>query len=59
LEVDLWEISLVTFPMLEGARVDAVKAFSTVIPAPAFAGAGYGGDPTLNANQVGFPHSRE
>jgi hypothetical protein len=25
LEVDLWEISLVTFPMLEGARVDAVK----------------------------------
>ena len=26
LEVDLWEISLVTFPMLDGARVSAVKA---------------------------------
>jgi uncharacterized protein len=25
LEIDLWEISLVTFPMLEGARVSAVK----------------------------------
>jgi uncharacterized protein len=25
LEVDLWEISLVTFPMLEGARVDGIK----------------------------------
>lgn len=25
LEVDLWEISLVTFPMLEGARVEAIK----------------------------------
>ncbi|QUS39283.1 HK97 family phage prohead protease [Tardiphaga alba] len=24
-EVDLWEISLVTFPLLDGARVDAVK----------------------------------
>ena len=24
--IDLWEISLVTFPMLEGARVSAVKA---------------------------------
>ena len=24
-EIDLWEISLVTFPMLEGARVSAVK----------------------------------
>jgi uncharacterized protein len=24
--VDLWEISLVTFPMLEGARVSAIKA---------------------------------
>jgi uncharacterized protein len=24
--VDLWEISLVTFPMLEGARVDKVKS---------------------------------
>jgi hypothetical protein len=25
LEVDLWEISLVTFPMLEGARVETLK----------------------------------
>ena len=25
-KVDLWEISLVTFPMLEGARVDGVKS---------------------------------
>lgn len=25
-EVDLWEVSLVTFPLLDGARVDAVKA---------------------------------
>jgi HK97 family phage prohead protease len=27
-EIDLWEISLVTFPMLPGARVNAVKAAS-------------------------------
>lgn len=33
LKVDLWEISLVTFPMLPGARVSAVK--SGVLP-PAF-----------------------
>jgi uncharacterized protein len=26
LEIDLWEISLVTFPMLEGARVSHIKA---------------------------------
>jgi uncharacterized protein len=25
-EIDLWEISLVTFPMLDGARVSAVKS---------------------------------
>ncbi|UZE47599.1 HK97 family phage prohead protease [Rhodopseudomonas sp. P2A-2r] len=25
-QVDLWEISIVTFPLLDGARVDAVKA---------------------------------
>lgn len=25
LEVDLWEISLVTFPMLDGARIDRIK----------------------------------
>jgi uncharacterized protein len=24
--IDLWEISLVTFPMLDGARVSAVKS---------------------------------
>lgn len=42
LAVDLWEISLVTFPMLEGARVDTVKAaararadtFFNIKPAP-------------------------
>jgi hypothetical protein len=28
LEADLWEISVVTFPMLPGARVDRVKAQS-------------------------------
>ena len=27
-KIDLWEISLVTFPMLEGARVSAVKSSS-------------------------------
>jgi len=27
-KIDLWEISLVTFPMLEGARVSAVKSRS-------------------------------
>ncbi|MGB0087087.1 MAG: hypothetical protein WBP94_17155, partial [Rhodomicrobiaceae bacterium] len=25
-EIDLWEVSIVTFPMLPGARVSAVKA---------------------------------
>jgi phage head maturation protease len=25
-EIDLWEVSIVTFPMLAGARVSAVKA---------------------------------
>lgn len=28
-EIDLWEISLVTFPMLVGARVTDVKSFQT------------------------------
>lgn len=28
-EVDLWEISIVTFPMLPGARVTSVKTFAT------------------------------
>jgi hypothetical protein len=37
-EVDLWEVSIVTFPMLDGARVTGVKAraagvFATPIPA--------------------------
>ncbi len=32
-QVDLWEISIVTFPMLGGARVNALKRRS---PAPAF-----------------------
>src|SRR5690606_27359824 len=27
LEADLWEISIVTFPMLPGARVESVKAY--------------------------------
>jgi HK97 family phage prohead protease len=30
LEVDLWEISIVTFPMLPGARVSAVKGASEI-----------------------------
>ena len=29
--IDLWEISLVTFPMLEGARVSAVKSRARII----------------------------
>jgi phage head maturation protease len=29
LEVDLWEISIVTFPMLPSARVSAVKSAGT------------------------------
>jgi len=28
-QVDLWEISIVTFPLLAGARIDAVKAIDT------------------------------
>lgn len=32
LEVDLWEISVVTFPMLPAARVEQVKAAPDVIP---------------------------
>lgn len=31
LEVDLWEVSIVTFPMLPGAKIDAVKG--AVLPA--------------------------
>jgi uncharacterized protein len=43
LAVDLWEISLVTFPMLEGARVSKVKMraeklFSNLTSSPVFAG---------------------
>lgn len=32
LEADLWEISVVTFPMLPEARIDAVKALRRVAP---------------------------
>lgn len=32
-EIDLWEISIVTFPMLPGARVSAVKAACSLRPA--------------------------
>lgn len=32
LEADLWEISVVTFPMLPQARVSAVKALPSTIP---------------------------
>ncbi len=34
LEADLWEISVVTFPMLPGARVEAVKAASRLVMPP-------------------------
>lgn len=39
LEVDLWEISVVTFPMLPEARIDAVKArrFRNALSAPDWA----------------------
>ena len=37
-DVDLWEISLVTFPMLPQARVDAVKRGSFVSDGPATTG---------------------
>jgi HK97 family phage prohead protease len=32
IEVDLWEISVVTFPMLPAARVSAVKGMHSVVP---------------------------
>lgn len=34
-EIDLWEISVVTFPMLPGARVSAVKLLATAACPPA------------------------
>jgi HK97 family phage prohead protease len=37
LNVDLWEISLVTFPMLEGARVSNVKSASWALADSLFA----------------------
>lgn len=37
LNVDLWEISLVTFPMLEGARVSNVKSASRAVADSLFA----------------------
>ncbi len=36
-QIDLWEISLVTFPMLEGARVSSVKRRAFVAAEAAFA----------------------
>ncbi len=40
-EIDLWEISIVTFPMLPGARVNGVKsgADGSMFPRPAATGA--------------------
>jgi len=38
IEIDLWEISLVTFPLLAGARVHALKqGRAPSRPAPSFA----------------------
>jgi uncharacterized protein len=34
-EIDLWEISIVTFPMLPGARVNGVKSGATAASPPA------------------------
>lgn len=31
-DIDLWEISIVTFPMLPGARVNAVKSATAAFP---------------------------
>lgn len=32
IEADLWEISVVTFPMLESARVESVKGYARALP---------------------------
>src|SRR5438876_4280226 len=37
IELDLWEISIVTFPLLAGARVRAVKASVASPPKPSYA----------------------
>jgi phage head maturation protease len=36
-DLDLWEISIVTFPLLAGARVRAVKAYAPSPPKASFA----------------------
>jgi len=36
-DLDLWEISIVTFPLLAGARVRAVKGFASSPPKPSYA----------------------
>jgi uncharacterized protein len=38
-KLDLWEVSIVTFPMLPGARVSAVKRFARTPAQPALAAA--------------------
>ncbi len=39
-EIDLWEISIVTFPMLPDARISRVKRTAHALPPPRGAGAG-------------------
>lgn len=41
-EIDLWEVSLVTFPMLDGARVTRIKSAPDPVPA-SFSGAPFSG----------------
>ena len=36
-DLELWEISIVTFPLLAGARVRAVKGFASSPPKPSYA----------------------
>lgn len=48
LNVDLWEISLVTFPMLEGARVSSVKSASWALADSFFAKSPTPKHPTRN-----------
>ena len=50
-EIDLWEISIVTFPMLPGARVNGVKTGAAAAQARSGrAGAGFPEDPRANTN---------
>jgi phage head maturation protease len=37
IDLDLWEISIVTFPLLSGARVRAVKAYAPSRPKASYA----------------------